>query len=558
MTSPARFFLCAAFVLAFAPGAWAQTITEFPLPPGGSPYGITAGPDGNLWYGNPSFPTALPKIGRITPAGAVTEFEQYPDPLYVASGPDGNLWFTASDPGNNAANIVRVTPAGVRTSFQQTSGRYFGGIAGGSDGNLWCAWSTGAFVFTLGISRITPAGAHIDFPLPNIQSQAGGITAGPDGALWFVAPETDRVVRMTTAGVVTQFALTAGSEPSFIVAGPDGNLWFTESAGNKIGRITTAGVVTEFPVPTIASSPKGIAVGPDGNIWFTESAGNKIGRITTAGVITEFPVPTSASSPFGITAGPDDALWFTEAAGNRIGRITTGIVPDTTQILPVVGSTAGVGTSFFRTSVQLHNAGTTPSTGRIVFYPSGTSGSGTEPGLNFTLAPGQTQTIPDLLPAMGTSGLGSADLALTLGSAGNIPIVSARVFNDAGTAGTTGFALNALNADEALRAGRRGVLTIPLDLTNFRMNIGVRTLAAPVLLTVTVRDATGAVSAVVPKFFLSTYHEQQSATAFLNGLPLPAGGSITALVESGSAIVYGATVDNRTGDPSLQIAAPAP
>lgn len=44
----------------------------------------------------------------------------------------------------------------------------------------------------------------------------------------------------------------------------------------------------------------------------------------------------------------------------------------------------------------------------------------------------------------------------------------------------------------------------------------------------------------------------------LNGLPLPAGGSIMELVESGSAFVYGATVDNRTGDPSLQIAAPAP
>jgi len=36
------------------------------------------------------------------------------------------------------------------------------------------------------------------------------------------------------------------------------------------------------------------------------------------------------------------------------------------------------------------------------------------------------------------------------------------------------------------------------------------------------------------------------------------GGSITALVESGSVIFYGATVDNRTGDPSLQIASPAP
>jgi len=62
----------------------------------------------------------------------------------------------------------------------------------------------------------------------------------------------------------------------------------------------------------------------------------------------------------------------------------------------------------------------------------------------------------------------------------------------------------------------------------------------------------------VPRFFPAVYHEQQTATAFLNGLALPAGGSIAARVEAGAAIVYGATVDNRTGDPSLQIASPAP
>src|SRR5207249_2283249 len=97
-----------------------------------------------------------------------------------------------------------------------------------------------------------------------------------------------------------------------ITAGPDGNLWFTESAGNQIGRITTAGVVSEFAVPTANSSLVGITVGPDGNLWFSERLGNQIGRITTAGAITEFPVPTANSFPTIITVGPDGNLWFTE------------------------------------------------------------------------------------------------------------------------------------------------------------------------------------------------------------------------------------------------------
>ena len=79
---------------------------------------------------------------------------------------------------------------------------------------------------------------------------------------------------------ITEFSVpTAGSFPSGITAGPDGNLWFAESAGNKIGRITPTGAVTEFSLPA-SSGLTGITAGPDGNLWFTESDGNTIGRIT--------------------------------------------------------------------------------------------------------------------------------------------------------------------------------------------------------------------------------------------------------------------------------------
>jgi hypothetical protein len=40
---------------------------------------------------------------------------------------------------------------------------------------------------------------------------------------------------------ITEFSVpTAASNPSGITAGPDGNLWFTEFNANKIGRITPA------------------------------------------------------------------------------------------------------------------------------------------------------------------------------------------------------------------------------------------------------------------------------------------------------------------------------
>src|SRR5438046_681415 len=62
-----------------------------------------------------------------------------------------------------------------------------------------------------------------------------------------------------------------------IAAGPDGNVWFTEALGNRIGRITSAGVVTEFSTGIFPNGyPAAIAAGPDGNLWFTETSGDRI------------------------------------------------------------------------------------------------------------------------------------------------------------------------------------------------------------------------------------------------------------------------------------------
>src|SRR5260370_1150459 len=50
--------------------------------------------------------------------------------------------------------------------------------------------------------------------------------------------------------------------PGGITAGPDGALWFTELNGNRIGRITPAGQLREFPLPTAMSGLYSITAGP--------------------------------------------------------------------------------------------------------------------------------------------------------------------------------------------------------------------------------------------------------------------------------------------------------
>jgi streptogramin lyase len=76
---------------------------------------------------------------------------------------------------------------------------------------------------------------------------------------------------------VTEYPVpTAGAAPDGIVTGPDGALWFVEQFGNKVGRITTSGIITEFP--GAGTEPLVITPGPDHALWFTAYASNAIAR----------------------------------------------------------------------------------------------------------------------------------------------------------------------------------------------------------------------------------------------------------------------------------------
>ena len=89
---------------------------------------------------------------------------------------------------------------------------------------------------------------------------------------------------------------SANSGPIGITAGPDGNLWFTENNGSKIAEVNpTTHAISEFPTPT-GSSLGDITTGPDGNLWFIEIGASQIGVINpSTHVISEFPTPTPNS-----------------------------------------------------------------------------------------------------------------------------------------------------------------------------------------------------------------------------------------------------------------------
>lgn len=252
----------------------AGSVLEFPIPARSSSQGgITLGSDGNLWMVGGSY------LERITPSGTSSAILLASYLADITAGPDGNLWRT--EPSAN--KIARMTPSLSLTEFPiptANSGATY--ITRGPDGNLW-------FTEAAAIGRITPTGTVTEFPYPPaVQPQYGvpALTAG-FGAIWFTT--VSAIWSVSSTGSFNEFPLSKSDNLFGITAGPDGNLWFTEWASNLIGRMTPAGSISTFAVPTANSNPYGIAVGPDGNIWFTEPLPNQIGKLVLSSV-----TPTSS------------------------------------------------------------------------------------------------------------------------------------------------------------------------------------------------------------------------------------------------------------------------
>jgi virginiamycin B lyase len=152
----------------------------------------------------------------------------------------------------------------------------------------------------------------------------GAIAPGP-GGVWF--DDNTQVARMDAGGnAITYPATTDGRG---ITAGPDGNIWFTDGlttdglTNGAIGRLVpSSGQITQFPV--LKGLDFGdIAAGPDGALWFTGQTGNIgwLGRITLSGQVTLHELTGRFSQPAGIVAGRDGNMWFVDTNANTVGRI---------------------------------------------------------------------------------------------------------------------------------------------------------------------------------------------------------------------------------------------
>jgi streptogramin lyase len=310
-------------------------IIEYLLPtPNTHVLGIAPAPDGNVWFTeNNTY-----RIGKLTPGGAITEYGTGTlSPYYIWGTASGGStagtkrWLTETGPGNYAANST--TAGGVSSYFVDSptgSFRDVGGITLGPDGNLWMTsvygtGSPGSYTWHEDVDQVTPTGGITKYTAdtstaPGAGPTMGGITAF-DRNLWFAETSADKVGKITLSGSVTLYSV--GGQPYGITAAPDGKVYFTLEDNNKIGQIDPAtGDITYWATPTANSQPHGIAVGPDNNVWLAEWGASQVAQFALdSHTFQEYATPTSGSSPDGV-AGPDGNLYFTESGANQVGKLT--------------------------------------------------------------------------------------------------------------------------------------------------------------------------------------------------------------------------------------------
>jgi hypothetical protein len=360
---------------------------------------------------------------------------------------------------------------------------------------------------------------------------------------------------------VTGSAVGAATITAALAAGAGGANATAELTVNPATIPCTIPTAPQISAPATAStstpySVSWVAVSSATDYVVDESTDANFLTVTTTNVATTSASFTHAAANryyYRVRARNQSTGCNTASFNSNVVSVLVSAAPVAqTRILPVVGSVPGNFGAYFKTSVQLYNPKSSAVSGKIVFHTQAVSGSPNDPSLAYSIPAGKSLSYADLLPAMGiASGLGSADVVADAGSP--FPVLLARVFNDAGAAGTTGLALEPMAASDALQNGESGVLIAPAD-THFRLNIGVRTLEQGVAFDLTVRNKDGVIVKTTSKSFGPTFFRQIGSTEILDDYALVGGETITIQITSGSAFVYGSTTDNTTQDPSVQFA----
>ncbi|HYM91321.1 MAG TPA: lyase [bacterium] len=292
----------------------APPLREYAVPRGSHPHDVAPAPDGSVWY---TAQTAG-ELGRLDPAtGRIRGIKlgEGSAPHGVIVGPDGAAWVT--DSGLNA--IVRVSPTTNEVRRFPLPGDHeaanLNSAAFDRQGTLWFTGQSGAY------GRVAPATGRVDVWDAPRGPGPYGITATPDGAIYFVSLAGSYLARIdTTSGAATVLQPpTSGQGARRVWSDRRGRLWVSEWNASSVALYDpTSGRWREWRLPGERPMPYAVYVDDQDMVWLTDWGANALVRFDPRRETFEaFPFPTAGASVRQILGRPGE-VWGAESSVDRL------------------------------------------------------------------------------------------------------------------------------------------------------------------------------------------------------------------------------------------------
>lgn len=287
-----------------------------------NPQGVAVDAQGNIYVAD-----ALNHVVRkITPAGVTTTFAGSGQTGFAAGTTTTAQFYSPQGVAVDASNNVYVTDEGNNAVYK-ISGNTVSILAG--DG-------------TVGSSNGTGSAARFNSPQ--------GIAADAQGNVYVADRGSNRIRKITSAGVVTTFAGSGaqgatnatGTDASFyrptgIAIDANGNFYVADQANDMIRKITAAGVVSTLignsATRALLNTPAGIAVDAQNNLYITDQSGRVLkisngnilytlaGKTETAGFADGDRATALFASPIGIAVDAAKNIYIGDLNNNRIRKV---------------------------------------------------------------------------------------------------------------------------------------------------------------------------------------------------------------------------------------------
>ncbi|MFL6246527.1 MAG: hypothetical protein ACJ74H_10920, partial [Thermoanaerobaculia bacterium] len=218
-------------------------------------------------------------------------------------------------------------------------------------------------------------------------------------------------------------------------------------------------------------------------------------------------------------------------------------------VLPGVAELNNGPSSNFHTDMRVYNAGNSPVTASLNFYPLG--GGARPPAVSIPLLPGEVKAINNVLPSLwNITGGGSVTVdAPTTSSL----VVTGRTFSRDANGGTYGQFIPGVTAGEGMGLGQRALEVLQLEQSDqYRTNLGlIEVTGNPVKIEVIGQNAAKVSARVEIDMAGNEFRQYRIFDQLgITGASYTGRVSVRVIGGTGRIAAYGSVVDNKTVDPT--------